>query len=170
MSPEQAWARSTDARSDIFSLGVVFYELLTDHKPFLGVSDTNILEAVRICRPAAPSSLNPRVPEALERVVTRSLQRDPDERYPDAMAMYQDLERAFGDRRPATARELARFMDVLFDPAERDGANLEAAAAEARHDPGGPMLELDFETPPSPTRPKPAEPSIEELLRRLKTK
>jgi len=178
MSPEQAWGKSTDARSDLFSLGVVLYELLTDHKPFLGVSDTNVLEAVRTCRPAPPSSLNPRVPEALERVVTRALQRDPDERYPDAMAMDQDLERAFGDRRQATARELARFMDVLFEPAERDGANPDAGAVEARHEMAGSKLELDFGTPPvadGPAGAKPAPPpnppeSVDDLLKRLRIK
>lgn len=180
MSPEQAWGRSTDARSDIFSLGVVFYELLTDCKPFQGGSDTSILEAVRTCRPAPPTSLNPRVPEALERAVMTALHLDPDDRYQDAVAMHHDLERAFGDRRPATARELARFMDVLFDPAERDAATLETPAADPRQDDAGLVLEVDFETPSggaggspraatTPQSPEGA-PSIEELLKRLRNK
>jgi serine/threonine protein kinase len=184
MSPEQAWGRSTDARSDIFSLGVVLYELLTDCKPFQGDSDTGILEAVRTCRPVPAASLNPRVPETLERVVMKALHRDPDQRYLDALAMHNDLERALGERRPATARELARFMDVLFDSAERDGTMPEGSPADGRQDEAGPALEVDLgtprggvdaaqleATPPRPPEPtKPADPAIDALLKRLRTK
>ena len=53
MSPEQAWGKPMDRRSDIFSLGIVFYEMLTEQKPFLGTSEMSILETVRECRVAA---------------------------------------------------------------------------------------------------------------------
>ena len=54
MSPEQAWGKPMDRRSDVFSLGIVFYEMLTDQKPFLGNSEMSILETVRECRVRAP--------------------------------------------------------------------------------------------------------------------
>ena len=54
MSPEQAWGKTMDKRSDVFSLGIVFYEMLTEQKPFLGTSETSILETVRECRVPPP--------------------------------------------------------------------------------------------------------------------
>ena len=68
MSPEQAWGKPMDRRSDVFSLGIVFYEMVTDQKPFLGSSEMSILETVRECRVAPPSHVNPRIPEKLEQV------------------------------------------------------------------------------------------------------
>ncbi|MFI5184487.1 MAG: serine/threonine protein kinase, partial [Vicinamibacteria bacterium] len=114
MSPEQASGVPMDRRSDVFSLGVVFYEMITDSKPFLGTSEKGILEMVRECRIERPRALNPRVPETLENVVMRALEKNPDQRYQDASEMYRDLERVLHERQPPAASELARFMEALF--------------------------------------------------------
>jgi serine/threonine protein kinase len=115
MSPEQASGVPMDRRSDVFSLGVVFYEMITDSKPFLGSSEKGILEMVRECRIEPPRAINPRVPEKLEQVVMKALEKDPEQRYQDASEMYRDLERVLHARQPPAASELARFMEALFD-------------------------------------------------------
>jgi serine/threonine protein kinase len=123
MSPEQAWGRPIDRRSDIFSLGIVLYEMITDKKPFLGASsDVSILELVRKCEIAPPRSLNPRIPETLQNVTLKALARDADERYQDASEMQRGLEWVLRERQPPAAGELARLMEVLFDRAEREEA------------------------------------------------
>jgi len=119
MSPEQAWGKRMDRRSDVFSLGIVFYEMVTEEKPFLGGSEMSILELVRECRVPPPSTVNPRIPEKLEKVIMKALERDPNHRYQDAFEMYRDLERVLQERRSPTAAELARFMEILFDEDER---------------------------------------------------
>jgi serine/threonine protein kinase len=130
MSPEQAWGKPMDRRSDIFSLGVVFYEMVTDHRPFLASSDMSILEMVRECQVARPSTLNPRLPERLENVVMMALARDPDDRYQDAAEMYRDLERVMHEAQPP-AGALARFLESLFDEQERADSVEEASAEPA---------------------------------------
>jgi serine/threonine protein kinase len=141
MSPEQAWGKPMDRRSDLFSLGIVFYEMVTDQKPFLGSSEMSILEMVRECRVAPPSDVNPRIPERLEKVVMTALERDPDHRYQDAAEMYRDLDRVLHERQPPTANELTRFMELLFDEEER----LEAIPPAA--DEGEAAQEVEFEHP-----------------------
>jgi Protein kinase domain len=148
MSPEQAGGRAMDRRSDIFSLGIVFYEMIADQKPFLGTSEMSILETVRECRVSPPTQLNPRIPEKLERVVMKALSRDPEQRYQDGADMHRDLERVLHERQAPTVAELARFMEILFEPEERgDAAADEAALADARPDPEG-GLEMEFEATP----------------------
>lgn len=114
MSPEQAWGRPLDKRSDIFSLGAVFYEMLTGHLLFSGRSDKSILERVREARFAKPSSLNRAVPIELEAVVTRALQKNPDNRYADAAEMLADLEIYLHYRPAVGTSDLARFLENLF--------------------------------------------------------
>ena len=122
MSPEQAWGRPIDRRSDVFSLGIVLYEMVTETKPFLGAgSEISILELVRQCVITPAREVNPRVPEALDRVIMKALARDPDERYQDAAQMQRSLERFLRERPPVTARDLARFLELLFDRSEREG-------------------------------------------------
>ena len=80
MSPEQAWGKALDRRSDLFSLGLVLYEMITDEKPFLAGNDgseMSILEKVRQCQIAAPRALNPRIPENLDRLVMKALPEGP---------------------------------------------------------------------------------------------
>ncbi len=123
MSPEQAWGRPLDRRCDVFSLGIVLYELVTETKPFVAAGgELTILERVRQCLITPPREVNPRVPDALDRVIMKALTREPDERYQDAGQMQRGLERFLRERPPVTARDLARFLELLFDRGEREGA------------------------------------------------
>ncbi len=126
MSPEQAWGRTIDRRSDVFSLGIVLYEMVTETKPFIGAgTELTILELVRQCVITPAREVNPRVPEALDRVIMKALAREPAERYQDAGQMQRGLERFLRDRPPVTARDLARFLELLFDRAEREEGGTE---------------------------------------------
>jgi serine/threonine protein kinase len=136
MSPEQAWGRPLDRRSDLFSLGIVLYELVTESKPFVGAgTDRTILELVRQCLIASPREVNPRVPESLERVIMKALAREPDERYQDAGQMQRGLERFLRERPPVTARDLARYLELLFERSEREDGAPDATPAEHEPDP-----------------------------------
>lgn len=95
MAPEQLRREPLDGRADIFAFGVVAYELLTHQKPFPGDSAADILSAQMT--PGGLVSLrehNPDVPPALERIVTKCLARDPDQRYPFTGMMLRDLQTA----------------------------------------------------------------------------
>ena len=142
MSPEQAWGRPIDRRSDVFSLGIVLYEMVTETKPFVGAgTEVSILELVRQCVITAAREINPRVPEPLDRVIMQALAREPDDRYQDAGQMQRGLERFLRDRPPVSARDLARFLELLFDRGEREDAAAgrdapgEAPARERTPDP-----------------------------------
>jgi serine/threonine protein kinase len=115
MSPEQAWGRPIDNRSDIFSLGVVLFEMLTGRNLFIGDSEMSILERVRQANVLPPSTLNPAVPIELEAVATRALRREPEERYQDASEMLVHLD-TYLRRRPAVgSADLARFLRSHFE-------------------------------------------------------
>lgn len=141
MSPEQAWGRPIDRRSDVFSLGIVLYEVLTETKPFVGAgTEVSILELVRQCVITPAREINPRVPEALDRVIMKALAREPDERYQDAGQMQRGLERFLRERPPVSARDLARFLELLFDRHEReDGERAGAPEAGSRDHTPDPM-------------------------------
>jgi len=136
MSPEQAWGRPIDRRSDVFSLGIVLYEMLTETKPFVGAgTEVSILELVRQCVITPAREINPRVPEPLDRVIMKALAREPDERYQDAGQMQRGLERFLRERPPVSARDLARFLELLFDRAEREDGEHGAPESDREHTP-----------------------------------
>ena len=94
LSPEQAQGHPVDARTDLYSTGIVLYELLTGTLPFDAESAVTIALKQVSEPPIPPTQRNPAVPPALDAVVLRALRKDPDERYPDADAFIEALERA----------------------------------------------------------------------------
>lgn len=91
MSPEQVLRKRAEARSDIFSLGVVLYEMLTGKPPFAGADLNAILFQIVNVAPPAPSTLNPEAPDMLDFVVAKALAKTPDERYASAAELAADL-------------------------------------------------------------------------------
>ncbi len=91
MSPEQALGQAVDHRSDIFSLGVVAYEMLTAQLPFKGDSATEVIDRIVHQEPPALARFNYSVPPELERIVRKTLEKNPSFRYQSAREMYIDL-------------------------------------------------------------------------------
>src|ERR1035438_10150575 len=93
MSPEQARSDDLDVRSDIFSFGVVLYEMATGKKPFTGTNVVTTLHAVINQKPAQPRSVNPLVPKELEAIIGKAMKKDRAKRYQNAAEMKADLAR-----------------------------------------------------------------------------
>ena len=112
MSPEQSKGKPVDARTDLFALGVVLYELLTGERPFRGSTAVEILIAVDRDPYPPPSAKNPRVSQAIDRIVARCLEKRPDDRF-------------------ASCRELLGALSaVSLDNADNPSAALAPAASE----------------------------------------
>lgn len=124
MSPEQARGLPVDPRTDLFSLGVVLYELLTGRRPFSGDTAADIVSAILGAEPTRPSAVIPRVSAELERIVGKAMQKDPADRYQTAQELGSDL------------RALRQELEGAVAPADRDHrpSSEFTASTEARGD------------------------------------
>jgi eukaryotic-like serine/threonine-protein kinase len=91
MSPEQVKGRAVDGRSDIFSLGVMLYEMVTSEKPFPGQNITTVIYKIVNEDPVPPRQINPTIHPGISAVVMRALEKEPDQRYQNCREMLEDL-------------------------------------------------------------------------------
>lgn len=127
MSPEQVSGQPIDRRSDIFSLGVVFFEMLTGKRLFLGKNDVETLEKIRKAEVLPPSVFNSAVPPELDRIVMKALAKDREERYQWASEFAEDLKKfSYSSGKIFTRQDMMNFMSEFFaDELEEETAKLE---------------------------------------------
>ncbi|HYO66579.1 MAG TPA: protein kinase [Archangium sp.] len=135
MSPEQANGQHVDARSDLFALGVVLWEMLTGRRLFKGESDLMTLRLVRDCLVPPPSQLNPKLPPGVDELVLRALAPTPEGRFPDCGAFRLAIENYILQYRlPASNAHLSAYLRDLYTERitrESDPANLDQLAEDA---------------------------------------
>jgi serine/threonine-protein kinase len=150
MSPEQIRARPLDRRADVYSLGVVFYELLTGRKPFDASTDASLMQAI-LSEPVIPAVKHrPDISAPVQHILERALAKDRERRYPDCRAFQLELEEfILSTGRPVGAYELSRFITQLSSPnstpatAWKDTGEIPAQASLAK----GPTRTVKTPTP-----------------------
>lgn len=127
MSPEQARSKTIDSRTDIFSFGIVLYEMLSGCPPFAGETATDVIAEIIQKDPPNVSSLNSAIPDELERIVDKCLKKDRDERYQTAADLLVDLRalskpfaaRGIRDDAEAESHDTSKLPNTMVEPADQ---------------------------------------------------
>ena len=114
MAPEQTLGLPVDARSDIFSFGILLYELLTGSNPFRARSPVETLERVQRVRPVPPSRANRQIPKAVDSILARCLAKDPRRRFADGAELHEALAEFLDKRNLDEHERLVRYMNQRF--------------------------------------------------------
>ena len=149
LSPEQARGTDVDQRSDLYSLGIVLYELLTGTLPFTGDTPVEIAMKHLSTVPEAPSARRPEVPRDLDLIVTRALAKDPRDRYQSAEEMEADLERFLRGAAvsPETEESATQIMRAPTQPLAATAATMIAPPRRTTQLPPPPPVYYDLEEP-----------------------
>jgi len=160
ISPEQAKGGRVDNRSDLYSLGVVMYEMMTGRPPYDGESPVAVAIQHISGKPTMPSVINPNIPGGLEQIIMRTMSRQPSDRYPTAAAMLVDMD------------EFRKNPAILFDYNNPD-TDMDAATRmqpppreEEEPAPRKPIAEERKSNPPRPRSDKPHPPTKKPARRR----
>ncbi len=131
MSPEQILGDKLDFRSDIFSLGIVLYQMLTGRKPFVEDESRTVMQKIRLDRYAPPRKLNASVPRMLDRILGRTMEKLPANRYPTTQALIDDLMEFLSPRVPINynARLVMYLRDIEVVSGARADEILSAGAS-----------------------------------------
>ena len=150
MSPEQAEGVEIDARSDVFALGIILWEMLTNKRLFKGDTDVMTQRLVKACQVPPPSALEHTLPADLDALVFKALEKRPEDRYPDAGAFRLALEEfAMKKSIPASSAHLVAFLQPHYAERmslEQDSSALDELSSESALDwngsanSGGPQL------------------------------
>ena len=115
MSPEQAEGQTIDLRTDIFALGIVFWELLANDRLFVANNEVNTLRKIRDCQIPSLRKINPNIPQELERIVSKALAKDRNLRYQTCAAFQRDLSKFLNRQYPDfSPHDFSVFIKTLF--------------------------------------------------------
>jgi TonB family protein len=162
MSPEQAWGKAVDSRSDIFSLGAILFEMLTGERLFPGDSEMSVLEAVREGRTRSAREVSPAVPPEVDEIVRKALATEPGARFASAGELQSRLESVLYGLKPTPGpTDLAAYLHRLVQTDDAAASAPTAAAPtaplpapEPAGDDGAPAMQPAADlAPPAPLAP-----------------
>ena len=138
LAPEQLTGKPIDTRTDLFSLGVLSYELLTGKRPFSGASISNVIYQILHQNPTSPRQLNPRCPDRVERAILKALAKDPDERHATVKEFAREIRLALEEMGAPTSTDqsatmLRRELDALPSGPQRPPTLAELAEPTLQH-------------------------------------